>query len=91
VVLLNDVVEVLALAQLNVKAGVLIDAVDSGPVGAAFVNGDLLRQTLENWVRLHSKGQLMGASDKPVSPEHKELRGYGDQALAEVLAHARAY
>ena len=30
VILLDDVVEDLALAQLNVKAGVLIDAVDSG-------------------------------------------------------------
>ena len=31
----NEVVEILALAQLNVKAGVLIDAMDSGRVGAA--------------------------------------------------------
>ncbi len=26
------------------------------------------KQTLENWVRLHGKGQLKGAVDKPVSP-----------------------
>ena len=33
---LNEVVVILALAQLNVKPGVLIDAMDSGRVGAAF-------------------------------------------------------
>ena len=47
VVLLHDVVEVLALAQFNVKAGVLIDAMDSGRVSAAFVNGDFLRQAMQ--------------------------------------------
>jgi len=31
------------------------------------------KQTLENWVRLHNKGQLKGAGDKPVSPEQMEL------------------
>jgi len=31
------------------------------------------KQTLENWVRLHGKGQLKGAGDKPVSPEQMEL------------------
>lgn len=31
------------------------------------------KQTLENWVRLHAKGQLQGAGDKPVSPEQMEL------------------
>ena len=30
-------------------------------------------QTLENWVRLANKGQLMGAGDKPVRPEQMEL------------------
>ncbi len=30
-------------------------------------------QTLGNWVRLSSKGQLKGAGDKPVSPEQMEL------------------
>ena len=31
------------------------------------------KQTLENWVRLDSKGTLKGAGDKPVSPEQMEL------------------
>ena len=30
-------------------------------------------QTLGNWVRLSSKGQLKGVGDKPVSPEQMEL------------------
>lgn len=34
---------------------------------------DIPKQTLENWVRLHGKGQLKGAGDKPVSPEQMEL------------------
>ena len=31
------------------------------------------KQTLENWVRLSEKGQLVGAGDKPVSAEQMEL------------------
>jgi transposase-like protein len=31
------------------------------------------KATLENWVRLNSKGQLKGSGDKPVSPEQMEL------------------
>jgi len=31
------------------------------------------KQTLENWVRLHAKGQLKGAGDKPVRAEQMEL------------------
>jgi transposase len=31
------------------------------------------KQTLENWVRLHGKGPLKGADDKPVSAEQMEL------------------
>ena len=31
------------------------------------------KQTLENWVRLDSKGKLNGAGDKPVSAEQMEL------------------
>ena len=30
-------------------------------------------QTLDNWVRLNKKGQLTGATDKPVSVEQMEL------------------
>ena len=31
------------------------------------------KQTLGNWVRLSEKGELRGASDKPVSAEQMEL------------------
>jgi transposase-like protein len=31
------------------------------------------KASLENWVRLNAKGQLKGASDKPVNPEQMEL------------------
>jgi len=31
------------------------------------------KASLENWVRLNGKGQLKGASDKPVNPEQMEL------------------
>jgi transposase len=31
------------------------------------------KQTLDNWVRRSEKGQLIGAGDKPVSPEQMEL------------------
>ena len=31
------------------------------------------KASLDNWVRLSSKGQLQGAGDKPVSPEQMEL------------------
>ena len=31
------------------------------------------KQTLENWVRLHGKGKLQGAGDRPVSAEQMEL------------------
>lgn len=33
----------------------------------------ILKQTLENWVRLANKGQLKGAGVKPESPEQMEL------------------
>ena len=33
----------------------------------------VLAQTLGNWVRLSSKGQVTGAGDKPVSAEQMEL------------------
>ena len=31
------------------------------------------KASLENWVRLSAKGQLKGASDKPVNAEQMEL------------------
>jgi transposase-like protein len=43
---------------------------------AAAVTAKILgvpEQTLGNWVRLSSKGQLTGAGDKPVSAEQMEL------------------
>jgi transposase-like protein len=36
-----------------------------------FIQAQLVK--LENWVRLHAKGQLKGAGDEPVSPEQMEL------------------
>lgn len=42
-VLLDDGVEILALAQLDGKARTSIEAVDSRSVESAFVNGDLPR------------------------------------------------
>jgi hypothetical protein len=47
VVLLDDVVEVLALTQFDGRAGVGIDALDGSGVGAALVNGDLLGHTVQ--------------------------------------------
>ena len=54
------------------------------------------KQTLENWVRLDSKGQLKGAGDKPVSPEQMELaRLRADLARVkmerDILKKATAY
>ena len=33
----------------------------------------ILKQTLENWVRLSEKDQLKGTGDKPVSPKQMQL------------------
>jgi transposase len=57
--------------------------------GAAWV-------TLENWVRLNSKGQLKGAGDKPVSPEQMELARLRDELARvkmerDILKKATAY
>ena len=54
------------------------------------------KQTLENWVRLHEKGQLQGASDKPVSPEQMELARLRAQLARvtmerDILKKATAY
>ena len=65
-----------------------MEAVRLGKVGqVAAVKAKILgmpKQTLENWVRLHGKGQLKGAGDKPVSPEQMELARLGAE-----LARAR--
>jgi transposase len=54
------------------------------------------KQTLENWVRLHGKGQLKGAGDKPVSPEQMELARLRAELLRvkmerDILKKATAY
>jgi transposase len=56
----------------------------------------LPKQTLENWVRLHTKGQLKGAGDKPVSAEQMELarlRAENERLRMErdILKNATAY
>lgn len=53
-------------------------------------------QTLGNWVRLSSKGQLKGAGDKPVSPEQMELARLRAQLARvtmerDILKKATAY
>src|ERR1019366_9887308 len=47
VVLLDDVVEVLRLAQPDVCAGVSAHSLDGRRVGAALVDGDLLRHAVQ--------------------------------------------
>jgi len=47
VVLLDDVVQIFGLPQLNIKAGVGIDATNGCRVGTAFVDGDFLWQTMQ--------------------------------------------
>ena len=54
------------------------------------------KQTLENWVRLHGKGQLKDAGDKPVSPEQMELARPGAELArarmeSDILKKAMAY
>ena len=53
-------------------------------------------QTLGNWVRLSSKGQLKGVGDKPVSPEQMELARLRAQLAGvtmerDILKKATAY
>ena len=53
-------------------------------------------QTLGNWVRLSSKGQLKGAGDKPVLPEQMELARLRAQLARvtmerDILKKATAY
>jgi transposase len=47
------------------------------------------KQTLENWVCLHGKGQLKGAGDKPVSQEQMELARV--KMERDILKKATAY
>ena len=53
-------------------------------------------QTLDNWVRLNKKGQLTGATDKPVSVEQMELARLRAQLARvtmerDILKKATAY
>lgn len=47
VVLLDDVVQIFALTQLDIGAGISFDAFNSCRVGAAFVDSDLLREVIQ--------------------------------------------
>jgi transposase len=47
------------------------------------------KQTLENWARLHAKGQLKGAGDKPISAEQMELARV--KMERDILKKATAY
>ncbi len=74
VFLLDDVVEVLRLAQFDVRAGVGTHPRDGRRVGAALVDGDLLRHTVK----------IDGAFEEAprrsvvtVSPKQKVDRGTG--------------
>ena len=66
---------------------------------AAAVTAKILgmpKQTLENWVRLSNKGQLVSASDKPVSAELMELARLRAQLARvtmerDILKKATAY
>ena len=46
-VLFDDVIEILRLTKFDGQAGVLTDAANGSGVSTAFVDGDLLRQTLQ--------------------------------------------
>ena len=53
-------------------------------------------QTLDNWVRINKKGQLTGATDKPVSVEQMELARLRAQLARvtmerDILKKATAY
>lgn len=54
------------------------------------------KQTLDNWVRLGEKGQLVGAADKPVSAQQMELARLRAQLARvtmerDILKKATAY
>lgn len=54
------------------------------------------KQTLDNWVRLGEKGQLVGAGDKPVSADQMELARLRAQLARvtmerDILKKATAY
>ena len=101
VVSLDDAVEILRLTQLDVCAGVVSNALDGGGVGAAFVDGDLLRHAVQvhsafeklprrRHVTVSAKREVngvAGAVDGPVQilPLATDL----DVRLAHPSTHAR--
>jgi transposase len=68
---------------------------DQGTAATAKVLG-ILKQPVENWVRLSDKDQLKGTGDKPVSPEQIELARLRAQLARvtmerDILKKATAY
>ena len=57
--------------EFKLEAVRLVEGGQAVPVTAKILGVPV--QTLGNWVRLSSTGQLKGAGDKPVSPEQMEL------------------
>ena len=57
--------------KFKMEAVRLVKGSQVGAVTATILG--IPKQTLGSWVRLHAKGQLKGAGDKPVSAEQMEL------------------
>jgi transposase len=57
--------------EFKMEAVRLVKAGQAVPVTAKILG--VPTQTLGNWIRLSSRGELKGAGDKPVSPEQMEL------------------
>ncbi len=69
----DERIETTGIVHIGIQAG-------GRQAGQGWSGGDrhgqelgIPNQTLENWVRLHGKGQHKGAGEKPVSPEQMEL------------------
>lgn len=80
--------------EFKLEAVRLVKGGQAVPVTAKILG--LPTQTLGNWVRLSSKGQLKGAGDKPVSPEQMELARLRAQLARvtmerDILKKATAY
>ena len=63
--------------EFKLEAVRLVKSGQAVPVTAKILG--VPTQTLGNWVRLSSEGQLKGADDKPVSPEQIELDRLSDE------------
>lgn len=80
--------------EFKLEAVRLVKGGQAVPVTAKIL--DVPVQTLGNWVRLSSKGQLKGAGDKPVSAEQMELARLRAQLARvtmerDILKKATAY